>query len=334
LIAGAALEIILTRTLDPLVADEQKRMLNLRELNYALAFKTVLDDLLTLQNRKTMAEYINLEKEVYQQNGLVTYYAEKVLLDIFTDTTERSPTFMTPPFKRFDDLLSPAPWAFVKDPLRATPDAWEHVLGRSPRCLEWDSALYREMGVPANLASAPPELDKNEILKFFIGKEDDPSRVSRNPNMAVSIVTTRDLVDPAYRDYQKAFQQCSSTFQQRFTLFLGEDAPADYPVVCPSPVSALNLLEHLAVKLVLNTISTGTMVLLGRVTGNWMSWVEVSNKKLRDRAIRLIAELCEVSYREACYALHETLNDSEYLAEANKIPQSPAQYTISKLQNR
>jgi N-acetylmuramic acid 6-phosphate etherase len=46
-----------------------------------------------------------------------------------------------------------------------------------------------------------------------------------------------------------------------------------------------------ATKLVLNTISTGVMVLLGKVYGNRMIDVSVTNSKLEDRAIRIIADL-------------------------------------------
>ena len=64
-------------------------------------------------------------------------------------------------------------------------------------------------------------------------------------------------------------------------------------------------MNHMTLKLALNTVSTGTMVKLGRVTGNWMSYVSISNKKLIDRAIRLVAELSGRSYEESCRALFD-----------------------------
>ena len=39
----------------------------------------------------------------------------------------------------------------------------------------------------------------------------------------------------------------------------------------------------MAIKLVLNTLSTATMARMGRVMGNAMVWVSPSNKKLIDR---------------------------------------------------
>ena len=52
-------------------------------------------------------------------------------------------------------------------------------------------------------------------------------------------------------------------------------------------------------KLAFNCLSTGTMAAMGRVAGNWMSWVSMSNKKLIDRNIRLVVELGRVDYETA-----------------------------------
>jgi N-acetylmuramic acid 6-phosphate etherase len=329
LIAGAALEIILGRSIKNYIVRDQPGKLNMAEADYAMAFSTLLDELHNPDNTETLAAYINLEKEIYQERGLVTYFADEFLLDIFTDTTERSPTFMLPPFRKSDDSVSPVSWAFVKSPLRPTASVWEHMLGRPPRCLEWDSALYRQMGVPESFAADPPKLDKNEIVKFHIGNDRDDSRLSRKPNIAVSIVGGRETLAPGYQRYQHAFQQSTSKFMQRFTLIIGHgEAASDYRIACHPAPSILNLMERLAIKLILNTISTGTMVLMGRVTGNWMTWVDVSNKKLRDRGIRLISEICNLSYRDACYALHETMEHlkNQNLTGSEKL--SPVQFTI------
>ena len=335
LIAGAALEIILSRSIEPFLTPDQQEKLNIRETDYAGAFDTLLDDLLTLQHTEIISTYIKRETEIYRSKGLVTYFADELLLDIFTDTTERAPTFMLPPFKKFDDSVSPVSWAFVKSPLRPTPAAWEHVLGRSPRCLEWDTRLYRQMGVPEKLASAPPELDISQILKFHIGNEEDHSRTYRAPNIAVSIMRSREALSPSYEEYRTAFHNRTMGFQQRVTLVIGPDeTAADYQIICSPSPSVLNLVERLAVKMILNTISTGTMVLMDRVTSNWMSWVEISNKKLRDRGIRLISEICGLSYRDACYTLHETIETMEGMDFAGSERPSPVQFTIDQFREK
>jgi N-acetylmuramic acid 6-phosphate etherase len=54
-----------------------------------------------------------------------------------------------------------------------------------------------------------------------------------------------------------------------------------------------------ATKLALNIISTGTMVMLGKVRGNLMIDLHASSTKLRDRAIRVVAELAGSDYNSA-----------------------------------
>ena len=331
LIGGAALETILNRCLQQVLLPEELDLIHVRDIDYAEEFATLLDELATDSNTKTLGSYLEMEKKIYQENGLITYFAKGFLLDIFTDTTERAPTFMLPPFKKFDDRVSLPSWAFVKNPLLPTAQTWEYVLGRPVRCLEWTSDLYRQMGVPDTLASAPPQLDKTQIVKFHIGNEEDLSRWSRTPNRAVNILGGREVESPLYSEYKAAFDRYAEKFQEQSSLLVGNsNQPADYRIACNPAPSLLNLMDHMAVKLVLNTVSTGTMILMGRVTSNWMSWVEVSNKKLRDRGIRLISELCEVSYKEACYALHETLEEMKTLDFTHQERPSPVQYTIRK----
>lgn len=54
-----------------------------------------------------------------------------------------------------------------------------------------------------------------------------------------------------------------------------------------------------AQKLVLNMISTATMIQLGRVKGNKMVDMQLSNVKLIDRGVRMIMEEIPVTYEEA-----------------------------------
>lgn len=61
-----------------------------------------------------------------------------------------------------------------------------------------------------------------------------------------------------------------------------------------------------ATKLVLNTISTGVMVQLGKVYGNRMIDVSVTNSKLEDRAIRIIRDLTSLSRAEAAELLERS----------------------------
>jgi N-acetylmuramic acid 6-phosphate etherase len=60
-----------------------------------------------------------------------------------------------------------------------------------------------------------------------------------------------------------------------------------------------------ATKIALNLFSTGAMVALGKVRGNLMIDLAISNDKLRDRATRLMAEVTKCDYAEAVERLRE-----------------------------
>lgn len=60
-----------------------------------------------------------------------------------------------------------------------------------------------------------------------------------------------------------------------------------------------------AQKLVLNMISTATMIQLGRVKGNKMVDMQLSNVKLVDRGVRMIMGEIPVSYEEASALLEK-----------------------------
>lgn len=59
-------------------------------------------------------------------------------------------------------------------------------------------------------------------------------------------------------------------------------------------------------KMALNILSTGVMVRLGKVYGNRMVDVAVTNKKLHDRALRILQDLTDLSREEAGYLLEQS----------------------------
>ena len=63
-----------------------------------------------------------------------------------------------------------------------------------------------------------------------------------------------------------------------------------------------------ATKMALNILSTGVMVKLGKVFGNRMIDVAVTNQKLRDRALRILQDLTPLSREEASILLEKSGN--------------------------
>ena len=74
-----------------------------------------------------------------------------------------------------------------------------------------------------------------------------------------------------------------------------------------------------ATKVALNTISTGAMVVLGKVRGNLMIDLHTTSTKLRDRAVRVVAEFTQSDYETARQKLEASgWNLREIIGEINK----------------
>jgi len=348
LVAGAALEIALARLIEESGARDQGSGKTLSRAlsqtlsttatrwtalpDYAGAFGAVLDALTADGAVDAMAGHIEFEERLYRTKGLATYYADRAILDIFTDTTERTPTFMIPPFRKTDDTASPPSWAFVKHALLPASAAWEAALLRPPRCLAWTPADYRAMGAAEAVCANPPAIGPAELAKFAIGCETDASRLSPNGNAAVLVLLGSEAVGGVGARLRTAFDAVARPYQERRELVLGGEADpaAAHQVAVPPRPSPLNLMERLAAKLALNTISTGTMVRMGRVAGNWMSHVAVSNKKLMDRSIRLVAELCGLDYETAAREIFAAVDELERAAVPGAPRVSPVQHVLAK----
>ena len=253
------------------------------------------------ENMDSMKRFAEIEADTYKQNGLITYYANRYLLDIFSDTTERSPTFMLPPYARYNEEAISS-WAFAKDPDRSTVKAWDYILGRKPRGIDWKEKDYSLLSPGSQYEITAPQLGYEEIIRYAIGNEKDASRfpeghnhvflISGNDNFSpVSIPEDTGITKVIIQKEEAVFQ---STLEDRSIM----------KFTYPSDSSLINLYGHLAVKLIFNTVSTSVMGLLGRIESNWMIQVDPTNKKLIDRGSRIIAELSELTYKDACYELY------------------------------
>ncbi len=128
-------------------------------------FTQLLQEIGDPDNLSVMAALTEREAALYRAGGLVTYFADAYLLDIMTDTTERSPTFSLPPFRPEGDTRSARSWSFVKDPRHVTPQAWANMLGRPPWGLDWDQEKYAAMNAPEAVKNVPPDLSRSRILQ-------------------------------------------------------------------------------------------------------------------------------------------------------------------------
>jgi N-acetylmuramic acid 6-phosphate (MurNAc-6-P) etherase len=81
----------------------------------------------------------------------------------------------------------------------------------------------------------------------------------------------------------------------------------------------LDGVTRVGLKMLLNALSTCTMVRLGRVMGNYMIWVVPSNLKLIDRSTRYIQRLTGLDYKAANSLLFEVI---EYVEPRMKADQA------------
>ena len=121
---------------------------------------------------ESLAELVILEETVYRRNGKNSYFAGRFAIDVLTDTTERSPTYCTPPFRKFDDDKATESWAFLFLAEDWTDRAWEAILKRKPRCVEWSADEIRALVAEASFERTVETVGKitsTELMRYKIG---------------------------------------------------------------------------------------------------------------------------------------------------------------------
>ncbi len=244
---------------------------------------------------ESLAAMVEAECETYRRGRIVAYAADRFLLDIFADTTERTPTFSIPPLRRTDDPPgTPNPWALAFNPHCTSGDAWVAMLGRRPAGLDWDADTYRRLGL--HDLDPAPVLDAQEILQYPVGTD---ARQLYGDALGLVLHVSADEAGLWIRGEDAEARGHASA----------NGRPPQWRFPLPMPATATELFEHVAVKLLLNTVSTATMALMGRIRGNWMVHVSPTNKKLVDRSIRIIADLSGRSYEDAAVVFFRAVHE-------------------------
>jgi N-acetylmuramic acid 6-phosphate etherase len=285
-----------------------------------------------LKSSETLAELarlVALEESVYRSGHKNNYFADRLGIDVLTDTTERSPTFCTPPFRKFDDLAAAESWAFLFMPDDWTDAAWENVLKRKPRCVEWSEeevrALVGEAEVSRTLETIS-RISSTELMRFKIGINGARFRPRVSGDGAIAVFSPSDR-DASVKFFARQLQTARDNGLQTALIYFGVDPSnelermAETALFVPIPKTnfLLNGVTRVAAKLVMNALSTCTMVRLGRVMGNTMIWVVPSNLKLIDRATRYISRLAGLPYEAANQLLFEVI---EYVGPRMKTDQA------------
>lgn len=309
----------------------------------------------TLKTTEVLAQLAKLtamEESVYRAGRKNNYFADRVGIDMLTDTTERSPTYCTPPFRKFDDTTATESWAFLYVPYPNSDAAWERVCKRRPRCVDWKPEDVRGLVPDDKFARTVEIIGKigyTELMRFRIGLDGVPNRPLSKGDSAVSLVVESEkdsllAVDGFQRKqleaavtagartgliYVGSEQGCRE--MQEFVAQWNPGCAALFLPVTPTDL-LLNGVMRVGLKMLLNTLSTCTMVRLGRVMGNYMIWVVPSNLKLIDRATRYIQKLTSLDYIAANRLLFEVF---EYVEPRMKADQAyPPVVGVSVMRHR
>jgi mannose/cellobiose epimerase-like protein (N-acyl-D-glucosamine 2-epimerase family)/N-acetylmuramic acid 6-phosphate (MurNAc-6-P) etherase len=311
LVVGAAIDTAVSVVLkaNGIASDDRFSVAPLPSHRYTECFSELLDSLSTDDTLEKLAAYTVLEEDVYRRSGLVTYVAERYLLDVFSDTSERTPTFNLPPMRSTEESDDQPSWAFAKHPRLKTPEAWRAMLNHKPRGLEWDTGVYREMNAPNHLVANPPHLAGENLLTYPIGAEFFEERLQTPGSIAVGLSIGEEDDESIASAIDKLSGKGFSSYHLSVNGRRIEEPvhePKRFSLNVTIPPTVISLYEHIAIKLILNTISTATMARMGRVRGNYMIQVDPTNKKLIDRGARIIAGLTGCSYDRACRELYRT----------------------------
>ena len=189
------------------------------------------------------------EASVYQKNGSILYDVDDLALSVFTDTTERAPTFNLP---AFDNQTAPKvvpSLCYVRLPQAQTAmESWVRLLGHPPRCLDWS------------------EINQKTTLQYLNGFDFGQGALGFREKL---LKKKPDIFSVTRDGAQLCFH------------FL--DFQLSVPVMGGS-----ELFYHLLLKIMLNTHSTLLMGRLDRYVSNFMTWVYPTNGKLIDRASRYV----------------------------------------------
>ena len=188
---------------------------------------------------------------------------------------------------------------------------------RHPRCLEFTSEDAKSLQMPQRFIDNPPLIKYSDLITYMIGNEPAPERIEGYAR-AAAVVLNVPGANPAFA---AAADRMASAWPER----------RDFTFAFPIADSPLEIWKHLAVKLAFNCLSTGTMAAMGRIAGNWMSWVSMSNKKLIDRCIRLLVELGRIGYEDAAqriFAAQEWIQSQDW---SKSEEPSPVQVALKEL---
>ena len=340
---SSALEIALSRYLLKYLDESEIKKLgyDISDINdncFYDSFNEIYNNLNSDSNINELVKISLLEEDIYSAKKNVNYLAKNIMLDVFTDTAERNPTFSIPPFRKKDENNAAQSWAYVINPFSKGEKAWQELLHRDINCLVLDTKISKKISESINDKKFKiADCSKEEMLKFSIGIEafkyrktkigdgviailygDEKSLLINSGNIVSEILSKSMRIDAKTGVLFFGNNKEIRDIRENITI-KGLDRTA--LIELKKDTTILEIWKHIIVKIVLNTISTITMVRLKRVEGNCMICLLPSNKKLYDRGARFIRQITEVDYNKAYNILVDVMKYLEpKIKKGEEIP--------------
>jgi len=299
------------------------------------------------KNIDSIAKFTELEAQTYSNGHFSTYLAQKGLITVFIDSTERSPTFRLFPL---DTVKEPRRkcWIQIWTPASSLEEAWHAFLGRPFRGLSpefYREPFEEEINDPYLKRAALESLksagnDQQLLYDFSFSEFNVKKRGPKEGDLGVLICMTPE---------EKQFKEDGTSFHQFIDLILEKGARVSLIfATCQTSKKIAKLLskktdfyeklkdflivleikdkndpfslnQQIALKILLNAHSTAVMARLGKVIGNTMTNVSPSNLKLIGRATYLIqSHVNDVLSRPEWVKLHGIRKPISY-GEANAV---------------
>jgi N-acetylmuramic acid 6-phosphate (MurNAc-6-P) etherase len=265
-----------------------------------------------------LAALTDAEAAVYAAGRFSTYYAERGLITVFIDSTERSPTFRLFPL---DTVAEPRRkcWIQVWTGANSAGEAWNAFLGRPFRGLaaeRYRRPFETEIEDPYLRRAALESLrragdDQAALYDFSLSDGNLGKRGPVKGDLCVLVALGGEEAEfgRAGSSFGKVLRLAAEAGAAAAVVLVTDSPPKDLPrieadlrrrfeggggglVVVPVHVRAagdpFGLRQQIAAKMILNAHSTAVMAKLGKVIGNTMTNVSPSNLKLVGRATFLI----------------------------------------------
>lgn len=262
----------------------------------------------------SISAFTRMEAETYKNDKYATYFAKQGLVAVFTDCTERSPTFHLYPL---DTVLEKQRkcWLQVWTEGKDGEQAWKNFLMRDFRGLE--EAFYRPVfseqihdvylkeAALRSLSQAGSDQEKLYDFSFSGGNIDRGGPQEKDLGVLVCLDEEIDELGRKDSDVFRFFSLFKEKKARIVLIMVGEKDPheiqkiigrlpldkktdAIIPVFWGRAGDPLGLDRQILIKILLNAHSTSVMALMGKIVGNTMTNVNPSNLKLIGRATYLI----------------------------------------------